>query len=153
MAALLDTKLVHFAYFYILWMTIQYGLKGPGIAASEGVGAALGYYALGFVQPFGTLWFIYLLAIFFVVTKLLKDVPPFMVFIMAAVLEMLPLHTGWLVVDEFAARYVYFFAGYWLAPLVFNAADTFSKRSVFAVLAMLYIWSTGHSPCSDQWHV
>ena len=141
----LDTKLVHFAYFYILWMTIQYGLKGPGIAVHDGIGAALMSYGLGFIQPFGTLWFIYLLAIFFIVTKLLKDVPPFMVFIMAAVLEMLPLHTGWLVVDEFAARYVYFFAGYWLAPVVFHAADTFSKRSVFAVLAMLYIWSTGHS--------
>ena len=141
----LDTKLVHFAYFYILWMTIQFGLKGPGIVASEGIGAALASYGLGFIQPFGTLWFIYLLAIFFILTKLLKDVPPVMVFIMAAVLEMLPLQTGWLVVDEFAARYVYFFAGYWLAPMVFHAADTFAKRSVLAVLAMLYIWSTGHS--------
>ena len=41
-----------------------------------------------------------LLAIFFVVTKVLKDVPPLLVFTVAALLETLPLHTGWLVIDE-----------------------------------------------------
>jgi uncharacterized membrane protein YcfT len=141
----IDTKVVHFAYFYILWMTIQFGFKGPGIVAEEGIAAAASHYALGFIDPFGTLWFIYLLAIFFVVTKLLKDVPAYMVFIMAAVLEMLPLHTGWVAVDEFAARYVYFFAGYWLAPMIFKAADQLWQRKAIAILALLYIWSTVHS--------
>ena len=141
----LDTKFVHFAYFYILWMTVQFGFKGPGLVANEGFGAALGQYALGFVDPFGTLWFIYLLAIFFVVTKATKAVPPCMVFILAAVLEILPVHTGWLVIDEFAARYVYFFAGYWLAPMVFRATEHLWSRNAPAVLAMLYIWATGHS--------
>jgi uncharacterized membrane protein YcfT len=141
----LDSKVLHFAYFYILWMTIQFGFKGPAIVEEFGAGVALRSFAMGFIEPFGTLWFIYMLAIFFVVTKLLRNVPPPMVFIMAAILEMLPLATGWTIVDEFAARYVYFFAGYWLAPYVFHAADTFRKRSVPAVLAMLYVWSTGHS--------
>jgi uncharacterized membrane protein YcfT len=140
-----DSKLIHFAYFYVLWMTIQFAMKGPGIAAEQGVAAAVAQYALGFVQPFGTLWFIYLLAIFFVVTKALKDVPAFMVFAMAALLEMLPLHTGWLVIDEFASRYVYFFAGYWLAPMVFRATAEMWQRHFLALLALLYIWSTGHS--------
>jgi uncharacterized membrane protein YcfT len=141
----LDTKVVHFAYFYILWMTLQFGFKGPGIVASEGIGAAISQYALGFVDPFGTLWFIYLLAIFFVVTKVTKRVPPVMIFGLAAVLEVLPIHTNWLVIDEFAARYVYFFAGYWLAPLVFRATEDLWTRNVFVILALLYVWSTGHS--------
>ena len=141
----LDTKVVHFAYFYILWMTIQFGFKGPGLVADEGVAGALGQYALGFIDPFGTLWFIYLLATFFVVTKATKLVPPYMVFILAAVLEILQIHTGWLVIDEFAARYVYFFAGYWLAPMVFRATEQLWSRHAMAVLAMLYIWATGHS--------
>jgi uncharacterized membrane protein YcfT len=140
-----DSKVVHFAYFYILWMTIQYALKGPGLAAEHGAAHAVAQYGLGFLQPFGTLWFIYLLAIFFVVTKWLKDVPPLLVFIMAALLEMLPLHTGWLVVDEFAARYVYFFVGYWLAAHVFRLADDLWQRPVWVVLALLYIWTTAHS--------
>ena len=29
----LDRKVVHFAYFYLLWMTIQFAVKAPGIAA------------------------------------------------------------------------------------------------------------------------
>ena len=141
----LDTKVVHFAYFYVLWMTIQFGFKGPSLIADQGFTPALQQYALGFVDPFGTLWFIYLLAIFFMVTKWLKAVPAFMVFILAALLEILPIHTGWLVIDEFAARYVYFFAGYWLAPMVFKSTEELWTRNIFAVLAMLYIWTTGHS--------
>ena len=29
----LDRKVVHFAYFYVLWVTIQFGFKAPGFAA------------------------------------------------------------------------------------------------------------------------
>jgi uncharacterized membrane protein YcfT len=141
----LDSKVIHFAYFYILWMTIQFAMKGPGIAIDEGLPAALTQYGLGYVQPFGTLWFIYLLAVFFVVTKALKDVPPMMVFIMAALLEMLPLQTGWMVIDEFAARYVYFFVGYWLAPIIFKSADRLWTINIFALVGALYVWSTAHS--------
>jgi uncharacterized membrane protein YcfT len=141
----LDTKVLHFAYFYVLWMTIQFGFKGPGIVAAEGVGAAVSQYALGFIDPFGTLWFIYLLAIFFVVAKAARHVPPLMIFILAAAMEILPIHTGWLVIDEFAARYVYFFAGYWLAPKVFRATEHLWTRNIYVVLALLYLWSTGHS--------
>ena len=36
---------------------------------AEGAAGLLKAYALGFVEPFGTLWFIYMLAVFFVVAK------------------------------------------------------------------------------------
>jgi uncharacterized membrane protein YcfT len=141
----LDTKVVHFAYFYILWMTIQFAMKGPGMVMEQGVLSTVGTYALGFVEPFGTLWFIYLLAIFFVVTKAVKDVPPLMVFVAAALLEMLPLHTGWMVIDEFASRYVYFFTGYWLAQHIFKWAEHLWLRNAFAIMAVLYMWSVVNS--------
>ncbi len=32
----LDRKVVHFAYFYVLWVTIQFGFKAPGFAAEQG---------------------------------------------------------------------------------------------------------------------
>ena len=32
----LDRKVVHFAYFYLLWVTIQFGFKAPGFAAEQG---------------------------------------------------------------------------------------------------------------------
>ena len=72
----LDRKVVHFAYFYVLWVTIQFGFKAPGFAA-ESSWAHVGFlYLESFIEPFGTLWFIYLLPIFFVVTKATRKWPP-----------------------------------------------------------------------------
>lgn len=137
----LDTKLVHFAYFYILWMTIQFGMKGWGLYTSEGALATLQAYALGLIQPYGTLWFIYLLAIFFVVTKLLRPLPPLLVFAAGCALQMAALDTGWLVIDEFANRFVYFFTGYWLAKHVFAYAREVNSLNPIGILGGLAIWA------------
>src|SRR5437870_12056090 len=71
----LDRKVVHFAYFYVLWVTIQFVFKTPAFAAEQGVLDVARLYAEAFIEPFGTLWFIYLLPIFFVMTKLTRGVP------------------------------------------------------------------------------
>ena len=34
----LDRKVVHFAYFYVLWVTIQFGFKAPGIRRRDRLG-------------------------------------------------------------------------------------------------------------------
>jgi uncharacterized membrane protein YcfT len=136
-----DTKIIHFVYFYILWMTIQFLTKGYGIYHEAGAFGLAREYAMGFVEPFGTLWFIYLLAVFFAVTKLLHGVPQTLIFIAAAVLEMAPVNTGWTLIDEFAARYVYFFAGYWMAEAIFTYAQGIAKRPLAIVLAALAVWA------------
>ncbi|MCV0395206.1 MAG: acyltransferase family protein [Rhizobiaceae bacterium] len=118
-----DRKVVHFAYFYVLWLTIQFVFKAPGIAMEDGAAAALTDYLLAFVEPFGTLWFIYILPVFFMVTRMVRSLPVRFVFAWAALLEMLPVHTGWLIFDEFCARYVYFFAGYAFATRIFAIAE------------------------------
>ncbi len=135
-----DRKIVHFAYFYVLWLTIQFLFKAPGIVGESGASGAVSAYLLAFIQPFGTLWFIYLLPVFFVVTRLVKNVNPWLVLIVAATLETLPIHTGWLVVDEFCSRYVYFFAGYAFAPAIFRLADWLRQRPPVA-LAILGLWA------------
>lgn len=124
-----DRKVVHFAYFYVLWLTIQFAFKAPGMIATGGIGEALEAYALAFVEPFGTMWFIYLLPIFFVVTKLTRRVPWWAVWLAGAILQALPIHTGWIVIDEFAARFVYFYTGYVFAPQIFRLADLVIRRS------------------------
>ena len=68
----LDRKVVHFAYFYLLWTTIQFAVKAPLFAHEHGCRGSLWLYLESFMEPFGTLWFIYLLPIFFVVTKLAR---------------------------------------------------------------------------------
>ena len=135
----LDRKVVHFAYFYALWLTIQYAFKGPGIALEEGAAAAFTAYLSGFVQPFGTLWFIYVLPIFFLFTRLVRGLPIWLVLAWAAMLEVMPIATGSVIYDEFAARYVYFFAGYALAPHVF-AFQRWTTRHVTVALAGLTAW-------------
>ncbi len=136
----IDRKVVHFAYFYVLWLTIQFVFKAPGIVAENGATNALLAYLLAFLQPFGTLWFIYLLPVFFIVTRLLKTTNVWLVFAVAALLETLPIHTGWLVIDEFCSRYVYFFAGYAFAPTIFGLAEHLRTRFAIAAI-ILGIWA------------
>ena len=132
-----DRKIVHFAYFYVLWLVIQFAFKAPGMAAEDGVAGALGQFLLAFIEPFGTLWFIYLLPIFFAVTKLLRGVPSWIVLLAAAILEIAPIHTGWTIPDEFASRFVYFYAGYLFAPHVFRLAAAVIAQPALAVLGLV----------------
>jgi uncharacterized membrane protein YcfT len=137
----IDRKVVHFAYFYVLWMTIQLVLKAPGIAAEEGAAAPLREYLLGFVQPYGTLWFIYMLPLFFLFTRMVKGLPVWLILSWAALLEMLPVETGSVIFDEFAQRYVFFFAGYAFASRIFDIADWMAahKRAALAILAAWFV--------------
>jgi uncharacterized membrane protein YcfT len=141
----LDSKVLHFAYFYVVWMTVQFATKGYGLYRSEGLAGTIEAYALGFVDPFGTLWFIYLLAVFFAVAKAVRGLSPVAVFAAAAVLEMAPVDTGLLAIDEFASRFVYFFTGYWLAPRIFAFAARIAGKPVSVVLAGLFIWGAGNA--------
>jgi uncharacterized membrane protein YcfT len=136
----LDRKVVHFLYFYVLWVTIQFAFKAPGFMAEMGAAGVIKEYLLAYLEPFGTLWFIYLLPVFFVVTKLTRYVPPLAIFIGAAVLESLRIKTGWIMIDEFAARFVYFFAGYWLAQNFFAFAETIERRPMLS-LAAIPVWA------------
>ena len=137
----LDRKVVHFAYFYLLWLTIQFALKAPGwVAEGQTPAGVAGEWLFAFIEPFGTLWFIYLLPVFFVVTRLLRGVPWLLVLAGAALLEILPVHTGSVIIDEFAARYVYFFAGYIFVSQIFRLADWAQGNARYA-LALLAGWA------------
>jgi uncharacterized membrane protein YcfT len=136
----LDKKVVHFLYFYVLWVTIQFAFKAPGFLAQGGIPFVIQQYALAYLEPFGTLWFIYILPLFFVLTKLTKRISPLAIFAIAAALEIAPIHTGWIMIDEFAGRFVYFFAGYWLANYIFSFAAGVQKFPMFALLG-LCVWA------------
>ncbi len=138
--AYLDTKVVHFAYFYALWVTIQFAFKAPVFAAEQGWMGVLQAYALAYVQPFGTLWFIYLLPIFFVVAKLTRGVSPLILWSLAAMLEIADVHTGSVVIDEFCAKFVYFYSGYAFAVYFFGFADTVRQNPREGVL-LLFAWT------------
>jgi uncharacterized membrane protein YcfT len=135
----LDKKVVHFAYFYVLWLTIQFAFKAPGIAADVGTAGTLAAYLVSFIEPFGTIWFIYLLPIFFVVAKAARRLPWWLPWLAGAALEMAHVQTGWIIIDEFAARFFYFFSGYVFAPQIFALAARVIDNSRRAA-ALLLAW-------------
>ena len=136
----LDRKVVHFAYFYVLWVTIQFGFKAPAFAADSSWAHAGYLYLESFIEPFGTLWFIYLLPVFFVVTKLTRRIAPLAIFTVAALLESAHVATGWTVIDEFCARFVYFYSGYLFASYVFALSDRSRAKPVLALIG-LALWT------------
>ena len=136
----LDRKVVHFAYFYVLWVTIQFGFKAPAFAAEQGWPHVGFEYLESFIEPFGTLWFIYLLPIFFVVIKLTRNVPAILVWGAAALLESAHVATGWTAIDEFCARFVYIYSGYLFADYVFALSNRARAHPVMA-LGGLALWA------------
>ena len=136
----LDRKVVHFAYFYVLWVTIQFGFKAPSFAAETNWSHVGFMYLESFIEPFGTLWFIYLLPVFFVVTKATRSLQPLLIWGVLALLEAAHVATGWTVIDEFCARAVYFYSGYLFADYVFALSDRAQARPALA-LAGLALWA------------
>jgi uncharacterized membrane protein YcfT len=137
----LDRKVVHFLYFYVLWVTIQFAFKAPGLAAEDGgwfYVAAL--YLESYIEPFGTLWFIYMLPVFFVVTRAARGLPPLLIWIVAAALETAHVATGWTMIDEFCARFVYFYSGYLFAAQIFALSERARAKPSLA-LAGLAAWA------------
>jgi uncharacterized membrane protein YcfT len=136
----LDRKVMHFAYFYVLWVTIQFGFKAPAFAAETSWPHAGLLYLESFIDPFGTLWFIYLLPIFFVVIKAARKMPPALIWGIAALLEASHVSTGWTVIDEFSARFIYIYSGYLFADYVFALSDRARAHPRWA-LAALALWA------------
>ncbi|MCX7899857.1 MAG: acyltransferase family protein, partial [Methylocystis sp.] len=94
-----DRKVAHFAYFYLLWTLIQ-GLPKLAFSSGGDPAAVLSGLAVAMFEPFGTMWFIYLLPIFFVVTRLLRAQPIDNVLFAAALLQMANIRTASTVIDE-----------------------------------------------------
>lgn len=154
----IDRKVIHFFYFYALWVVIQFAFKAPFMVA-EGTSPAqaLGLLAFTAVQPFGTLWFIYMLPVFFVVAKLFRN-HGMVLLGLAVVLHLAPINTtafmtsvettlglpvsghGWVLIDEFCSRLVYFVAGYLFASRIFALAEL-ARAHVALSLIALAVWA------------
>lgn len=134
-----DKRVVHFAYFYVLWLVIQSLFKFNSVADGTITGF-IGHLAYSMIEPFGTLWFLYMLAVFAIVTKLLRGVSPWVLLACGALLEIAPIETGSFLVNEFAGRYVYFLAGYLMAPQIFALAE-FAVRKAGLALIVLGAWA------------
>ncbi len=135
-----DRRAVHYLYFYALWAVLQIAFKvglGTGDPAS-----ALTQIALAVIEPYGVLWFIYMLAVFSLLTKLLYELraPHWGVLAIGALLQMSPVHTGSGILDQFAEYFVYFYGGYALAPQIFKVVD-WAQRNVEVAIGALVAYA------------
>ncbi len=148
-----DRRAVHYLYFYALWAVIHIVLKIGILSADPGTAATDILWAI--VEPYGVLWFIYLLAAVSLVTKLAYDMraPRWAVFAIGAALQMANIQTGSYLLDQFAAYFVYFYAGYVFAPWIFRAVDwavghkllALAGLALYAVINGALVFSPGYA--------
>lgn len=136
----LDTKVVHFVYFLVLWTSLYFVLHVAQDSRGPADPPLWQEYLHWYVDPFHMLWFIELLPVFYVVTRLLRRVPVLVVFAAAAALQIAGIDSGWSQLDRFCERYVYFYAGYAFAPLAFQVT-AWAGRQRAAALAVLIVWA------------
>ncbi|WP_417310889.1 acyltransferase family protein [Devosia sp.] len=132
-----DRRIVHYLYFYALWVVLQVAFK-VGLGTGD-VMSALEDIVIATVVPYGVLWFIYMLAFYGLTAKLLFElkVPHWATLPIAAALQMLDLKTGNSLVDHYAAYFVYFYAGYALAPVIFRLVAAAQHRAGLAIAVLL----------------
>ncbi len=135
-----DRRVVHYLYFYVLWAIIHIVFKEALVARD--FGGAASSLAWAIVEPYGVLWFIYMLAVFGIVSKILHDtkVPRWAALAVAAILQMAPVHTGSYLIDQSAEYFVYFYAGAVFAPQLFRLAG-WSADNAAPALAVLAAWA------------
>jgi uncharacterized membrane protein YcfT len=116
----------------VLQIVFKVGL-GTGDPSS-----AAGQIALAIVEPYGVLWFIYLLAAFSLAAKLAFQAraPHWIVLAAGVALQLAPVHTGSTTIDYFAEYFVYFYGGYALARHVFRIVDWAQRNTEVAVGAL-----------------
>lgn len=135
-----DRRVVHYLYFYVLWVTIMLGLK-IGVYELD-LSKMLKELAFAMIQPYGVLWFVYLLAIFGLVTKLFYQlsVPAWVVLPVAIGLEVLSPHSASYVVTQFAAYFVFFYLGFLTGPAILKLVDL-CQRYPASAWAALCVWA------------
>lgn len=154
----LDRRVAHFAYFYLLWMTVLVAVRGVG----GPLGEALDQWFGALVDPYSSLWFIYVLPAMFLTVRLAHRLPRLLVLaaafglhLVAAAHEdggaymMAATLTGNTAVDSYALFTVFFLIGHYARALIFALAN-FARSRPLAALALLAPWAVLNGLATSQ---
>ena len=138
-----DRKVAHFLYFYILWSTIYmiYRISMGEFAGENLVFIAKSFISMSLFWPFSQLWFILMLPIFFVATRLVKGVPVWLMFPVLCLVHLFPpvdIQMS-MMPEQFFERFVFFYAGYAFATHFFAYARKVQHYPLIT-LAMIGVW-------------
>ncbi len=94
---------------------------------------------MGVSSAYGVLWFIYVLALTGIAAKVVTElrIPHWLTFVGAAALSMAQFDTPSYAFDQFARYFVFFYAGYALAPLIFKLVARAIEAPIVATIALL----------------
>jgi uncharacterized membrane protein YcfT len=138
----IDKKVVHFAYFYLLWLGFTLLLTDNDTLRSNPVEFAK-LYLFNIIQPTGVLWFVHMLAVFYVITRIVRHMPKWAVLLVAAAFQIahqaLWIETPSFILNRAMDYYVFFFLGYAISGVVFDLADK-ARAKPFITLAVLGAW-------------
>lgn len=154
-ASYYDKKVLHFAYFYTLWLIILLPFKEMGLLFTDPMEFGMAFLR-AFVEPVNALWFLHMLAIFYVVTRLTRQIPVWAMLIaglaMNTVYQIGWVDTDWTVINRFFDRFIYFYVGYAFAGLIFKGADFVRPNSPMLILGLL-VWGIANWFFAQQgWH-
>jgi uncharacterized membrane protein YcfT len=136
-ARYIDRRTVHYLYFYLLWVAIHIAVK---VALGQGDPIEAGRQVLfALIEPYGVLWFIYMLGVFGLVARIFWQfkAPQWLVLTLAACLQIAAIQSPSYIVTQFAAYFVYFYAGYVAAPIVFRFVDEVRALPQLATFALI----------------
>ncbi|MCD7059962.1 acyltransferase family protein [Pelagibacterium xiamenense] len=139
-----DRRIVHYLYFYVLWAVIIILFKHLMIDRDpSGTLATLG---TAVYDPYSVLWFIYALAVFGLIAKLLWQfkVPHWAALAAAAAVSIAPVETPVAILNYTAHYFVFFYLGYAGAPGIMRFAEEIGKRPAIA-LAGLVFWAIANA--------
>ncbi|HEY0847127.1 MAG TPA: acyltransferase family protein [Noviherbaspirillum sp.] len=140
----IDSKVLYFFYFYAVWVTFRFTFMNIGGLLGEDRLALLPAYLHLYIDPpSGPLWFIYVLALFFIAVRVLRGIPAWLVLTGAAAIQVAHIETGITFFDKFTYYFVFFYAGYLFAPQIFRLAEWAQPRALFSI-AILVIWFVGN---------
>lgn len=139
----MDKKVVHFAYFYLLWLALTLLLTDNDVLRADPI-AFVKMYVWNIIQPTGVLWFVHMLAVFYVVTRLLRRAPKWGVLAVAAALQIAH-QAQWIDTPSYAINrlmdyYVFFFLGYAVSGLIFGVAER-AKARALTTIGVLAGWA------------
>jgi len=145
----IDRKLIHFAYFYVLWVSIVVLIKGLPLISSAPGSLAVDY-LWSLVQPYSTMWFIYILPLLFLTVRILHRVSKIVVLTGALALHIAAARypdggiysmssdmTGSIAIDSYALFVFYFLSGHYARKQIFQFADAVSRNAGTATAGVM----------------
>ena len=134
----LKKRVLQLIYLYILWTVILGLVKGLPLLGWD-ITQMPSYFAEALYEPKSTLWFIYVLGLFFVTAKAVRSVPAPLIIVAAVVMEIAPISTGSTVIDSYAANFVFFISGVLLAEklklFVAKASENVAPVTILFIVA------------------